>query len=192
LRVAAMQDRYDCAGKVRPPELRIVEDVDDKGLRSIETLEGRIGLLFLTPNVQCHFIEFPPGAYLEEHAHPKGSIIFVVRGRCVLSCRVKRRVLNAHSCFVFEDNVPIGFEVPFDEGARVLIFKWSRLADDEEGFYRYVEEMALRLEEMRRNGTKFTLRELPEDHPAAIFAKNDSQRQPVICAWPIWKRRRYI
>jgi quercetin dioxygenase-like cupin family protein len=174
------------------PELCVVDDVACRDLRGVQTLEGRIGLLFLTSNVQCHFIEFPSGTYIEEHAHPKGSIIFVVRGRCVLSSRGKRRVLKAHSCFVFEDNVPIGFEVPFDEGALILIFKWSRLAEDEEGFYRYVEEMALRLEDMRRNGTKFTLRELPEDHPAAIFAKNDSQRQSVICAWPFGKRRRYI
>jgi len=52
--------------------------------------------------------------------------------------------------------------------------------------------LALKLEKMQREWMKFMLKELPEDRPAAIFAKNDAQCKPVVCPWLIGKRRRYI
>lgn len=161
-------------------DLRIIET--QKGIKivpaieaapGIDTLEGRMGPLLNARGGGCHFIEVPSGAYMDAHAHAKESLIYTVRGEWVLCSGEARWHMRAGALFWFGDGVPTGYENPFGEPALLLIFK----TDDRQAGYD--REMLTRLantreglEEEHRHGTPFSFAELPDDHPAAVFARS--------------------
>lgn len=153
------------------PGIQIIDDITDKTQTTgVETLEGEIGPLLLAAGSQAHFIDMPAGMYCEEHPHSSESIIFTVRGRWVLCSDGRRHVMQAGSLFHFAANTPTGYEVPFDEGAYILIFKGDRIAAEEASFIRYLKGLAQRLEREHQAGVPYLLSDLPENHAAIRFA----------------------
>jgi len=151
--------------------IKVVEAVlnGDKN-PGVETLEGRIGPLLKGEGCQAHYIEMQGGLYCEEHPHPTESIIFTVRGKWVLCSGGRRHLMNPGTLFWFGPNTPTGYEVPFEEPAFILIFKGGRDRMDEESFLEYLQGLKERLEMQHDRGTPFKMEELPEDHPARLFA----------------------
>ena len=72
--------------------------------------------------------------------------------------------------FFMPPDVETGYEVPFDEPAVLFIVKFEGPKDPNE-FLDYLEGLQQRLIEHRENGETFLLSELPEDHPATVFAR---------------------
>ena len=60
--------------------------------------------------------------------------------------------------------------MPFDEPAVLFIVKFEGPKDPNE-FLSYLEGLQQRLIEHRENGEAFLLSELPEGHPARVFAR---------------------
>lgn len=143
-----------------------------EGAPGVDTLEGRFGPLLNACGGGCHFIELPPGAYLDDHPHDRESLIYTVRGEWVLCSRGTRWHMRAGSLFWFGDGVPTGYENPFGDPALLLVFKTE---DREPGYDRtmFTRLAAMRdkLAQENREGTPFTFAELPEGHPAKVFAR---------------------
>ena len=153
------------------PGVEIIQDLTDTTKTpAVETLEGRIGPLLLGEGSQTHFIDMPAGLYLEEHPHSTESIIYTVRGTWVLCSRGRRFLMKPGSLFHFGANVPTGYEVPFREGAYILIFKGSRTTKSEKEFIDYLKSLATRVRDEHDKGKPFLLKELPPDHPALRFS----------------------
>jgi quercetin dioxygenase-like cupin family protein len=154
------------------PGIEIIEDVTaGSKLAGVETLEGRIGTLLLGEQSQATFIEMPPGLYLEEHPHGSESIIYTARGQWVLCSQSGGRIMKPGSLFRFQANIPTGYEVPFKEGATILIFKARRTTRGEKEFAEYLRGMAERLKKEQAAGSPFLLKNLPKEHPARRFAR---------------------
>lgn len=138
----------------------------------VNTLEGRIGPLLNAQRGGCHFIEVPPGAYMDDHAHPKESLIYTVSGQWVLASRGTRWHMRAGALFWFGDEVPTGYENPFDEPALLLIFKTEERAPGyDPSMFARLDAVRDKLEQHHAEGTPFTFAELPEEHPAKQFAR---------------------
>lgn len=155
----------------RPAEgIQIIDDVTAQF--GVDTLEGRVGPLMRGVGSQAHYIEMPPGLYLHEHPHPKEAIIYTVSGKWVMCAEGKRHLMHPGSLFWFGPDIAAGYEVPFDEPAFILIFK-GELLDPPEKFVEYLEtKMKPGLERESESGEPFRLSELPEDHPARVFARS--------------------
>jgi quercetin dioxygenase-like cupin family protein len=139
----------------------------------VETLEGKIGPLLGAARGACHFITLNPGQYLDEHPHAKESLIYAAKGDFVLCSQGQRWHVREGTVFWFGDDVPTGWETPFAEPATILIWKSEpRDADGDREFFKYLEKMAAGLEEEHASGTPFRLDELPQDHPARVFARS--------------------
>ena len=147
--------------------IRILDDIF--AVPGVDTLEGRIGPLLGATRGACHFIHLPPGGFCEEHAHPTESLIFTVRGQWVLCSGGQRHHMRPGSLFWFGDGVATGYEVPFPVPATILIFK-TQAAGPPEDFVEYLEGMAAGLETDHAAGTPFRLDQLPDGHPARVFA----------------------
>ena len=157
------------AAIMRPAEgIQIIDDITRQF--GVETLEGRIGPLLQGVGARAQFIEMPAGLHLYEHPHPTEAIIYTVRGSWVAVTDGQRHQMQPGSLLWFGPNIAAGYEVPFDDPAFILIFKGER-GIDAETFVGYLEnELTPSLIEERANGGTFLIRELPEDHPARIFA----------------------
>ncbi|MFC3957943.1 cupin domain-containing protein [Halovivax cerinus] len=142
----------------------------------LSTYEGRIGMLLQGESIQTHFIEMPPGLYLDEHAHETESMIMTLSGEWVLSARGERRHMTEGDLFWFGPGVPTGYEVPFDEDAYILIFKGEVMSDSAEAFVDSLRATDERLAEEAAEGTPFTFDDLPDDHPAIEFAESIGAR----------------
>lgn len=154
------------------PGVQIVDDITDKTQTvGVSTLEGEIGPLIAGESGQAHFIDMPPGMYCEEHPHGSESIIYTVRGKWVLCSQGRRHVMKPGTLFHFAPNTPTGYEVPYDEHAIILIFKSKRSAQKEDAFVAYLKGLAERLEREHESGVPFWLADLPDDHPAVVFAR---------------------
>jgi len=153
--------------------IKIITDITVQP--GIDTLEGVIGPLMSAARGACHFIDMPAGLYLDEHPHATESLIYTVRGQWVLCSNGVRHHMRPGSLFWFGDNIPTGFEVPFEEDAYILIFKTSPRENDEE-FLAYLRGMAEKIAKEHTEGTAFLLSELPADHPALQFAATISGR----------------
>jgi len=66
--------------------------------------------------------------------------------------------------------VETGYEVPFDEPATLLIIKFQG-PNEPDRFLTYLEELKKKLEARRESGEPFHISDLPENHPARIFAQ---------------------
>jgi hypothetical protein len=153
------------------PGVTIVDDILDREKRvGVDTLEGFIGPLLRTSEMRAHFIDMPAGLFLEEHTHSKGSIVYAVRGSWGLKSLGRWHLMEPGSLFWFGDDIPTGFQVPFQEDAYILIFKPAAGADDET-FVHYLESLAGNLRRAQEAGTAFRLTDLPPGHPALEFAR---------------------
>lgn len=151
--------------------IRIVPAVD--GMPGVETLEGRMGPLLNARGGGSHFIEVPPGAYMDDHAHEKESLIYTVRGEWVLCSRGTRWHMRAGSLFWFGDGVPTGYENPFALPALILIFKMEeRTPGHDLAMFDRLANTRDTLAAEHAAGTPFSFAELPRDHPAKVFARS--------------------
>jgi quercetin dioxygenase-like cupin family protein len=150
--------------------IKIVQDIT--AAPGIDTLEGRIGPLLNAARGGAHFIEVPPGAYMDDHAHSTESLIVTVRGQWVLCSRGQRWHMQAGSLFWFGDGIPTGYENPFNTTALLLIFKTEeRTPGDDATMLDRVRDIAAKLEHEHAAGTPFRFRELSDDHPARTYVR---------------------
>lgn len=139
----------------------------------VETLEGRFGPLLNARRGGAHYVEVPPGAYMDDHAHERESLIFTVRGQWVLCSGGTRWHMKSGDLFWFGDGVPTGYENPFTEPAFLLIFKVEdRTPGYDAAMLERLERMRGTLEDEHARGTPFVFKEIPEDHPAKVFARS--------------------
>lgn len=151
-------------------ECRVLRNVAEQP--GVETLEGRLVPLMGGIDIRSHLIVMHPGQWCYPHPHPTESLIYTISGRWVF-CTTEdgeevRTVIEAGDLFHFVPDVPTGFETPFDEPAVILILK------GEPGTYAEMQQAMVgardHLQEEADNGEVFALAELPEDHPARVFA----------------------
>lgn len=145
----------------------IIDDVLTVG--GVETLEGRVGPLLFGETGRAHFLDMPAHSYVDEHAHDDEAFTLAVRGSYVLCANGKRRLMRPGSFFWFGAGVPTGYEVPFDEPAYILVFRG--VVDETPA--EMLESLGAAKDhfvEMQQSGVPFALSDLPEDHPARLFA----------------------
>jgi len=153
------------------PGLTIIDDImEARRQAGVDTLEGFIGPLLRTNEMRAHFIDMPAGLFLEEHPHTKGSIIYTVRGQWGLKSLGRWHLMKPGSLYWFGDNIPTGFQVPFNEDAYILIFK-AIPGDDDDAMIKYLQGLAADLKRDEKNGTAFRLVDLPDNDPARAFAR---------------------
>lgn len=156
------------------PGVEVIRNVlDAKNAPGVETPEGRIGALILGEGQQAHYIDMPPGTYVEEHGHSSESLIYTVRGRWVLCSAGRRVLMEPGSLFRFGPNMATGYEVPFGEPALILIFKGDRETRSEAEFAGYLRGFSERVGVLWKKGERaYRLWDLPKDHPARVFARS--------------------
>ena len=160
-------------------ECRVLRDVSAQP--GIWTVEGTLVPLLSGARIRSHTIVMHPGQYCYAHPHDTESIIYTISGRWVF-CTTEngaevRTVINAGDLFHFPGGVPTGFETPFDEPAVILILKEGGDSYDE-----MVEGMIWARDELDKEsaaGQPFFYRELSDDHPARIYAREVTGRDPV-------------
>lgn len=151
----------------RLASIRIVDSLD--GLPGIDTLEGRIGPIMSGERGAAHYITMPPGMYCAPHTHPTESIIYTARGEWVLCSEGQRHHMVQGSTYFMPADVETGYEVPFPGPATLLITK-SEGPLDADAFMDYLRGVRDELDERHRGGEPFLLNDLPETHPARLFA----------------------
>jgi quercetin dioxygenase-like cupin family protein len=161
----------DYAEILRPVDgIQIIDDVTAQF--GVDTLEGRVGPLLQGAGSRAQFFELPAGLYTYEHPHPNESIIYTVYGQWVLCTDGKRHIMKPRSLFWFGPNISAGYEVPFDAPAFILIFKSER-GEGPEAMVDYLQnKMQPHLVQEHEAGQAFWLNELPDDHPAQVFARS--------------------
>ncbi|HSG16172.1 MAG TPA: cupin domain-containing protein [Anaerolineae bacterium] len=147
--------------------VRIIDDV--LTAYGIDTLEGRVGPLLFGETGRAHFLDMPAGSYVDEHPHDDEAFTFTVRGSYVLCVDGERHLMKPGSFQWFGPGVPTGYEVPFDEPAYILVFR-GVVEETPAEMLESIERMQGKFVEMQEAGEVFMLRDLPEDHPARVFA----------------------
>lgn len=147
--------------------VRIVEDI--LTAYGIDTLEGRVGPLLFGETGQTHFLDMPAGSYVDEHPHADEAFTLTVRGSYVLCVDGVRRLMKPGSIQWFAPDIPTGNEVPFDEPCYILVFRGAVEESTAESL-ESIERMKDHFVEAQNSGEVFMLRDLPEDHPARIYA----------------------
>lgn len=135
------------------------------------THEGNFGPLLFGHRIRSFYIRLEPGMFLAEHPHPTESLVFTVNGRWVLTSEGKRHVMEAGTAFHFGDNIPTGWEAPFGEGALLYIVKSMGPDEGYEPYTTGLRELSARLDQQMSEGEVFYFHQLPEDHPAILFAR---------------------
>lgn len=144
-----------------------------KGKAAIPTHEGTFGALLFAEQTRAFFIELQPGMFLAEHPHDIGSIIYTVRGKWVIASEGKRQVMEAGSLFRFGDNMPTGWEAPFNEPALLLVVKPKGPTTDYDVFSRGLKAMQSSTDKDRKAGKmQFYYSELKPNDPAIAFARS--------------------
>ena len=159
-------------------ECRVLRNIDDQP--GVETVEGRLTPLLSGQKIRSHTIVMHPGQYCFAHPHDTESLIYTTSGRWVF-CTTEndeevRTVINAGDMFHFPGGVPTGFETPFDEPATILIVKTGS-----ESYEELVEGMTAAkasIDAQAADGEPFSYRELPSDHPARVYAREVTGRDP--------------
>ena len=153
--------------------IEIIPDIRDAvSTVGVLTHEGIFGPLLFAERSRAFFIELKPGMFLSEHPHPTESLVYTVSGSWVLCSEAKRQVMNAGSLFHFGDNMPTGWEAPFEGGALLLVVKTKEEGANYDDYMAGLREMVGELDAERKNGTAFYYNELSEDHPAIQFARS--------------------
>lgn len=148
-------------------EVRIIDDI--LTAYGINTLEGRVGPLLFGKTGRTHFLDMPAGSYVDEHPHADEAFTLTVRGSYVLCVGGERRLMKPGSIMWFGPDIPTGYEVPFDEPAYILVFR-GVVGETPAEMLENIERMKHKFVEMQDGGEVFRLRDLPEDHPARVYA----------------------
>ena len=160
-------------------ECRVLRDIGSQP--GIATVEGTLVPLLSGSKIRSHVIVMHPGQYCYAHPHDTESIIYTVSGSWVF-CTTEdgqevRTVINQNDLFHFPGGVPTGFETPFDEPAVILILK-----EGSESYEDMVDGMMWARDELDRQsagGEPFYYKELPRDHPARVYARQVTGRDPA-------------
>ena len=147
--------------------VRIVENV--LTAYGIDTLEGKVGPLLFGESGRTHFLDMPAGSYVDEHPHDDEAFTLTMRGSYVLCVDGVRRLMKPGSIQWFGSNIATGYEVPFDEPAYILVFR-GVVGESESQMLKSIEQMKEHFVEAQESGEIFMLRDLPEDHPARVYA----------------------
>jgi hypothetical protein len=130
--------------------------------------------------IRSHMIVMHAGQYCEAHPHETESIIYTISGRWVF-CTVEdgkevRTVIEPNDLFHFPGGVPTGFETPFGEDASILIVKSGSESYEEmaNGISGARDELAKDAAE----GVPFYYKDLAGDHPARVYARHVTGRDP--------------
>ena len=145
----------------------VIDDVLAVG--GVDTLEGRVGPLLFGETGRAHYLDMPAGSYVDEHAHDDEAFTLTVRGSYVLCANGRRMLMKPGSFFWFGAGTPTGYEVPFDEPAYILVFRGVVQQTPAE-MLKSLDTAKDHFVEMQQAGVPFALRDLPEDHPARLFA----------------------
>lgn len=164
-------DTYNEKSKyiIKMAQVPIIDSIDDAP--GVDTLEGKIGPLLNGIKGAAHYIIMPPNMYCSPHKHPTESIIYNAKGNWVLCSEGQRHFMREGSLFFMPPNIETGYEVPFDKPATIFIVKFEGPRNPDE-FLAYLETLKQKLEQQTANGETFKFSDLPEDHPAKVFAKN--------------------
>lgn len=153
--------------------VEIIPNIEDAvKSHGILTHEGAFGPLLFAEETRSFFIELKPGMFLAEHPHDVGSIIYTVRGKWVLASEGKRHVMQAGTLFRFGDNMPTGWEAPFNEPALLLVVKPKGENKSYDTFNRGIKAMQASVDADRKKGMAFYYNELKPDDPAIAFARS--------------------
>jgi quercetin dioxygenase-like cupin family protein len=155
--------------------VEVIPNIEDslKNKSAIPTHEGIFGPLLFAEQTRSFFIELQPGMFLSEHPHDVGSIIYTVRGKWVLASEGKRHVMQAGTLFRFGDNMPTGWEAPFNEPALLLVVKPKGENTSYDIFNRGIKAMQASVDKDRKAGKmQFYYSELKPDDPAIAFARS--------------------
>ena len=147
--------------------VRVIEDV--LTAYGIDTLEGKVGPLLFGETGRTHFLDMPAGSYVDEHPHAEEAFTLTMRGSYVLVVDGVRRLMKPGSIQVFDPDVATGYEVPFDEDCYILVFR-GVVEESAAEMLENIERMKDHFVEAQESGEVFMLNELPEGHPARIFA----------------------
>ncbi len=152
------------------PGTEVITDITDKSITvGLISAEGYSGFLLATERSQAQFLEMPPGTFSAEHAHPFGFIIYTVKGRWVVCSNEKRCVMDPGSICVCRANVPMGMEVPFNQGAFMLFFLEGGIESERryENYLKGVSQGTI----IHEQKAPVLLNDLPNSHPARLFAE---------------------
>lgn len=159
-------------------DCRVLHDVHAQP--GIETVEGTMMPLLTGEKIRSHMIVMHAGQYCEAHPHETESIIYTISGRWVF-CTLEdgkevRTVIGPNDLFHFPGGVPTGFETPFGEDASILIVK-----SGSESYEEMVDGISWARDELAKEaarGVPFYYEDLPSDHPARIYAREVTGRDP--------------
>lgn len=161
-------------------DCRVLHDVHAQP--GIRTVEGTMIPLLTGRQIRSHMIVMHAGQYCEAHPHDTESIIYTISGRWVFCTREDgkeiRTVIRPNDLFHFPGGVPTGFETPFGEDASILIVK-----SGSEPYEEMVEGMTWAKDELAKEaaaGTPFYYEDLPEDHPARVYARQVADKDPAL------------
>ncbi len=159
-------------------ECRVLRDITAQP--GVFTVEGTLVPLLTGEKIRSHVIVMHPGQYCYAHPHETESIIYTTSGRWVF-CTTEngaevRTVINAGDLFHFPGGVPTGFETPFEEGATILIVKSGNESYDE--MVDALKSTRASLDVQHAEGEPFYYHELPEDHPARVYARETTGSDP--------------
>lgn len=176
---SAMPDKISPVGLESIGDCRVLRDVSAQP--GVFTVEGTLVPLLSGAKIRSHTIVMHPGQYCYAHPHDTESIIYTISGRWVFctteSDEEVRTVINQNDLFHFPGGVPTGFETPFEEPAVILILKEGTESYDE-----MVDGMISARDELNKEsaaGEPFYYRELAEDHPARVYAREVTGRDPA-------------
>ena len=147
--------------------VRIIEDV--LTAYGIDTLEGKVGPLLFGETGRTHFLDMPAGSYVDEHPHADEAFTLTMRGTYVLVVDGVRRLMKPGSIQVFDPDVATGYEVPFDEDCYILVFR-GVVEESAAEMLENIERMKDHFVKAQESGEVFMLNDLPEDHPARVYA----------------------
>jgi len=137
----------------------------------VESVEGTLIPLMAGATIRAQVIDMPAGLFVAAHPHPTESLILTISGRWVFCSGPDRVVLEPGDLLHFPPDVPTGFEVPFDEPAILYITKGDGGGQSLDDSRTFLAAAAGRMAEEADHGEVFSLAELPEDHPARVYAR---------------------
>jgi len=147
----------------------ILNTNDGERTTGIMSEEGLSGFLVAIEKAQVQFLDMNPDLYSPEHAHDFGFIIYTVQGEWVLCSEGRRCLMRPGSICSIMANSSMGMEVPFENTVRALYFLEGGV-----DVQRRYEEYLRKLNEgtVTHHVSRMTrISELPEDHPARVFAR---------------------
>ena len=159
--------------------IKVVDNADDPVAHpGVNTTMGRAGYLLAGNFADVEYLELLPDTYIPEYPHEAECILYTVKGKWVLCSERRRRIVEPGTLCRVEAGTDVGYEVPFDGPSFVLIFRASEAACDEDRFVDYLAGLAFKLKARQYDKNTCRISDLPEEHPAKVFARSLDQIRP--------------